>query len=228
MTREDIIKKILNFGVFPILAITLSNLAKDLPIDKSSKRINKDDFIILKSDVYIDSNTFLRYYIVKNNTQFPISNQNTFISYKSSILPTNCQINSGSGVIQKIPITGNLREVFKSQLPKQLTNEDIFAISVLYQNSNLVDDELVLKVESKKDDVYLNYSELESDIPDVITSANSTIKRLQYLLLGLVTILLYLVLFYFSKFLFWLWQLYKNRQDDNFTDPDNPQFITQS
>ena len=88
---------ILNYVIWPLVALALSYFLRDTPFQEQTYRLDKDAFVIIKSSSFIDPTNQVRTYTIKNNTKYPITSENSLLSYTSNIRPTKIVISTGSG-----------------------------------------------------------------------------------------------------------------------------------
>ena len=218
--------KFLNFFLWPIISLAGAYLLRDTPYDNNSKRITSTDFAIIKSPSYPDSLTQLSTFLVQNTSSFPINSQNGQLIYTSDVFPKKAYLTGASGITQSIKFNKDLREIFRISLPDRFKNEDNFILSVVYNSSQIVNDKLVFKVESSRDQEYVNYGETNMPLSTVIRDFKKTQTITRTIIILETCIIFYLILFLMTRLGNWLISKYKQDRDKEFSQGSTNHFIT--
>jgi hypothetical protein len=70
-----------------LLTLMSSVLLNNSIFENKTFRVNNDDFSIIESSIVTSDSTFVKSFFIKNNTSFPINNNNFIIKYSSDNKP---------------------------------------------------------------------------------------------------------------------------------------------
>ncbi len=217
MNKEEILR----YSITMLLTLVSTCLLNNSIFENKTFRIDNDDFSIVESLIVTNDSTVVKSFFIKNNTHFPINNNNFKIKYSSDNKPISSNYTTANDEYIPIEIRNNQKLFIEEELPDKLKNEDYFTISVFYQTNENLNDKLLLTIESSKDNKYVNISNSRNSINDFITRSRTLFYNYKSLIIILLFIIIYYLLLKFYSIKIWLCEFYKKEKDKNFINNRN-------
>jgi len=212
---------ILRHFITVLLTLMSSVLLNNSIFENKTFRIDNDDFSIVESSIVTSDSTVVKSFFIKNNTSFPINNNNFKIKYSSDNKPISSNYTTANDEYIPIEIRNNQKLLIEEELPDKLKNEDYFTISVFYKANEILNDKLLLTIESPKDNRYVNISNSSNSINTFIGSSRTLFYNYRSLVIILSFIIIYYLFLKAYSFVIWLIDLYKKEKDKNFINNRN-------
>ena len=216
----------MNREIFRHVLITVLTLLSSAALNNSVfenkiNRIETDDFSVIETSISFDKTQQVKTFFIKNNSNYPINNNNVIIKYHTNTLPLNANFTNSNEEFIPIEITNNPKLAFELNLPPKLRNEDFFSISVHYKSLDNILDKLSLKIESPKDLRYITIENNDSKLENFLNQIRKALFINKTVILAESFLILYVILFYLTKLFNWGIEFYKSEKDKNFINNRN-------